>query len=127
MWLVWMFFAISSVATGYYCARGSALNTWVTPAPAFATGMLFIPALICVGLRYWLTRLRRPWLVFLIFLFGVVLSYLVGQFGIFIFRGWCILFQVLSGILLFGYWPLFVRVGGAPPPVPRAGLTGAEK
>lgn len=121
MWLAWTFFAVSAVATAHYCVRGIGYNTFAVPSPVFAGGMLLIPNLICLGLRYWLMRIRRPWFVVLVFLAGIFLTYLVEQFGIFLFPGLLIVFQVLSGILFVIYWPLFVQVRQAPPPVPKGG------
>jgi hypothetical protein len=120
MWLAWMFFALTAVATAHYCARGPGRNTFSTPFPVFAAGMLLVPSLICVGLRYRLSRIRRPWLALLMALFGILLSYLVEQFGIYIFPGLCIVFQILSGILFLVYWPPLVRLGRTPPPIPKA-------
>lgn len=116
MWLAWSFAAALAVLMANFLTRDiPMLNSFSRPFDVFATGMFLIPTFICGGLRFWLSRIRNPWLALLPFLGGVFFAWQAGLYGIFLLPEFCIMFQILSVILFLVYAPLFVRIDAPPP------------
>jgi hypothetical protein len=111
MWLAWSFAAFIAVLEAHFLTQGSSrLNGFSRPFDTFAIGMLVIPVLICGGFRFWLYRIRNPWLALLPFLVGLFFAWQPGLYGIFLFPEFCIVFQIMSAILFLVYLPPFVRM-----------------
>ncbi len=72
------------------------------------------------GLRFWLSRIRNPWLALLPFVIGVLFAWDAGLIGIYVLPEFCIVFQVLSGVLFLLYHPLTVRLKESPQPLSTA-------
>jgi hypothetical protein len=119
MWLTWLFVAVLTVFTAHFLtAGGPKLNSFSRPFDIFAIGMFLIPTLICGGLRFWLSRIRNPWLALLPFLVGVFFAWQAELYGIFLLPDFHVVFQTLSAVLFFVYLPVFVRLRQIPPPLP---------
>src|ERR1051325_1051862 len=111
MWLAWLFVALLAVLMAHYLTKDIVrLNSFSKSFGVFATGMCVIPVLICGGLRFWLSRICNPWLGPLPFSIGVFFAWQAGLYGIFLFPEFFMVFQVLGGLLLMAYLPLFVRL-----------------
>jgi hypothetical protein len=111
MWLAWLFVALLAVLMAHYLTKDIVrLNSFSKSFGVFATGMCVIPVLICGGLRFWLSRICNPWLALLPFSIGVFFAWQAGLYGIFLFPEFFMVFQVLGGLLLMAYLPLFVRL-----------------
>jgi hypothetical protein len=114
MWCAWLFTAFLVLLMAYFLTKGAPkINTFARPFDVLAAGMFVIPVLICGGLRFWLSRIRNPWLALLPFLIGIFFAWQAGLYGIFLFPEFFIVFQTLGGILLFAYLPLFVKFRAA--------------
>jgi hypothetical protein len=119
MWLTWWFAAMVAILEAHYLTPArSRLNSFSQPFGVFAIGMFIIPILICGGLRFWLSRIRNPWLALLPFFGGIFFAWQAEMFGIFLFPEFCIVFQILSVVLFLAYVPIFVRPQRIPPPIP---------
>ncbi len=128
MWLAWLFMILLAVLSGHYLTiHISRLNNFSRPFDVLATGMFLLPILICGVLRFWLSRIRNPWLALLPFLFGLYFAWQAGMYGIYILQDFCILYQILSGILLAIYLPLFIRFPATPPPLPTTGNSASPE
>jgi hypothetical protein len=122
MWLIWF----SAVAWGllmavYIAPHVPKLNSFARPFDIFPAGMFLIPILICGGLRFWLSRIRNPWLALLPYLVGAFFALQAEPFGMYLVPEYCVLFQVLGAALLLAYWPGFIRDGDLQPPAAPAG------
>lgn len=116
MWLAWLFIALLAVLMAHFNTAGiSKLNSFARPFDIFAAGMFLIPVVFCGSLRFWLSRIRNPWLALLPFLLGVFFAWQAGLYGIFLLPEFCFALQILSGILFLIYLPFFVRLRQFPP------------
>jgi hypothetical protein len=110
MWWAWIFTVAYTLLMAFFQTRGSPkINTFSKPFGVFAIGMMVIPVLICGGVRFWLWRMRNPWLALVPFFLGIFFAWQAGLYGIFLFPEFFIVFQILGGILLLSYLPLFVK------------------
>ena len=111
MWLSWLFLALVAILESHYLTvNNPKINTFAKPFGLFAAVMFLIPALICGSLRFWISRIRNPWLALLPFFIGLFFAWQAEMFGIFLFPAYYIVFQILSGILFAAFFPLFVRL-----------------
>jgi hypothetical protein len=111
MWLVWLFVALLAILMAHFNTKDiSRLNSFSIHFGIFATGMCVIPIVICGGLRFWLSRIRNPWLALLPFSIGVFFAWQAGLYGIFLFPEFFVIFQILSLLLFVVYLPFFVRL-----------------
>src|SRR5215510_3268790 len=100
MWLAWVFLAYFAILTAHFVTPDiSRLNTFSRPFDAFPIGMVAISILICGGLRFWLWRIRNPWLALIPFFVGLFFAWQAGMYGIFLFQEFCRVFQILSAVL----------------------------
>jgi hypothetical protein len=114
MWLTWLFVALLANLMAHYLTKDiSGLNSFSKPFGVFATSMCLIPVLICGSLRFWLSRIRNPWVALLPFLIGVFFAWQAGLYGIFLFPEFFMVFQILGGVLFVVYLPSFVRLRSA--------------
>jgi hypothetical protein len=121
MWVVWLLAALWAILMAHFLTQGIRnLNAFSRPFETFAIGMFVIPLLVCGGMRFWLARLRNPWLALVPYLIGLLFAWQAGLYGIFLLPDFCIVYQILSAILMLAYFPLFVRVHEIPPPLPSA-------
>jgi hypothetical protein len=121
MWLAWWFAVTVAIMEAHYLiAPTPRLNSFSKPFGVFAIGMFFIPILFCGGLRFWLSRIRNPWLALVPFFGGVFFAWMAEMFGIFLFPEFCIAFQILSAVLFLVYLPFLVRPERIPPPIPAS-------
>jgi|GEM_PF-6379353 len=110
MWWTWVAAASLSVLMACFLTKGAQkIDTFSRPFDVFAAGMFVIPVLICGGLRFWMWRMRNPWLALLPFSIGLFFAWQAGLYGIFLFPEFFIVFQTLGGILLLAYLPLFIK------------------
>ena len=115
MWLGWLFQVLCSVLMAHYLTKGiPKLNTFSRPFEIYAAGMFLLPILICGGFRFWLSRIGNPWLALVPFLIGTFFAWNAGLYGVFLLPEFCIVFQILSGILFVAYLPPFVRLRQTP-------------
>ncbi len=119
MWVAWLFVVQLAIFMAHFLTKGVPdLNSFSRPFDLFAAGMFLFPTFICGGLRFWLSRIRNPWLALLPFLVGVFFAWQAGLYGVFGLQEFCIVFQILSAVLFLLYLPLFVSVHRTPPPLP---------
>src|SRR5687768_4041713 len=119
MWVVWVSTSLLAMLMAHYLtARIPTLNSFSRPVEVFASGMFLFPILVCGLLRFWLSRIRNPWLALLPFFFGVFFAWQAGLFGIFLLPEFCIVFQSLSVALFCAFLPLLVELRSSPPPLP---------
>ena len=111
MWVAWLFVALLAVLMAHFSTAGiPKLNSFARPFESFAAGMFLIPVMFCGSLRFWLFRVRNPWLALLPFLLGVFFAWQAGLYGVFLLPEFCIAFQILSVVLFLIYLPVFVRL-----------------
>ncbi|MDB6026793.1 MAG: hypothetical protein JWM68_3016 [Verrucomicrobiales bacterium] len=119
MWLTWLFVVLLAVLMAHYLTKGGPrINSFSRPFDLFATGMFLIPVLMCGGLRFWLSRIRNPWVALLPFFGGVFFAWQAGLYGIFLLPEFCMVFQILSAVLFLAYLPVFVQLRQTPPSFP---------
>ena len=120
LWLAWVFAVYLVVLeTHFLTANISRLNTFSKPFDAFPIGMVLMCVVAGGGLRFWLWRMRNPWLALIPFFGGLFFAWHASMLGIFLFPEFCRVFQILSGALFLAYLPLFVRRRESPPPIPK--------
>lgn len=121
MWLMWLFFASFSVLMAYFLtAKSPKLNSFAGRTDLFTFGVAAIPILLCGGLRFWISRIRNPWLALLPYFGGILFAQQAGLYGIFLVPEFCILFQILSAVLFALFLPPLVRTRPVPVPPPLA-------
>src|SRR4051794_36959464 len=109
MWLTWLVAVFLAIMMAVYLTRDiSPLNSFSKPFGTFAIGMFLIPIFICGALRFWLSRIRNPWLALFPFATGLIFAWQAGVYGIFLLPEFFIVFQILSGILFVIYLPPLV-------------------
>jgi len=118
MWFTWLFVALLAVLMALYLTRGPKLNTFSGRFDVFAAGMFLIPALVCGGFRFWLSRIRNSWLALLPFCGGLFFAWQAEIYGIFLLPEFYMIFQILSAVLFLLYLPVFVKLRELPPPLP---------
>jgi hypothetical protein len=118
MWLIWLFVTLLAGFMAHFLTGGPRHNT--SPFDVFVAAMFLTPAFICAGLRFWLSRIRNPWLAFVPFCGGLFFAWQTELFGIFLFPNFYKAFQVLSAVLFLVYLPVFVKLRQTPPPLPIA-------
>ena len=79
---------------------------------------------ICGVLRYWVPRIRSPWLALIPYLLGVFVAQQAGLYGAFFGFEIFIVFQIVSTALLLIYLPSFLK-GAAPAAVGPMAKAGA--
>jgi len=116
MWLWWLFLALCAVLTAHFQTRGIArLNSFDRPVDLFVGGVFLVPILLGGGLRFWLAYVRHPWLALLLFFPGMYFPLQAAMSGYLLVPEFCLIFQMLSGVLFVAYLPLFVWLREAGP------------
>jgi len=112
MVLIWLSAVSLAILDGAFLTTDIRnLNSFQRPFETFAIGMFVIPILLCGGFRFWITRIRNPWLALIPYFFGVSFAWNTGNFGIYLLPEFCVVFQALSAALFLVYFPLFVKIG----------------
>lgn len=115
MWLLWAALATGSAILAHYLTAGiTKLNTFDRPFDAVAITLVVFPVVVCGVLRFWLTRVQNPWFALVPFLIGMFFAQQAGFYGLFVMPEYCIVFQVLSGILIFLFVPFFIHLHSMP-------------
>jgi len=110
MWAMWCLAALQAFFLAHFLiGHTSRLNSFSKPFGVFAISMFLIPLLVGAGLRFWLTRIGNSWLALLPFFGGLFFALQAEFFGIFLFPEFCVVFQILCGVLFLVYVPVFVR------------------
>ena len=117
-WLAWLSVVeLAILMAHYWMADASTLHRVPRPFDVFTIGMFLIPVLFCGSFRFWLSRIRNPWLALFPFLGGLFFAWQAELFGIFIFPWFYVVFRILSAVLFLAYLPVFVRLRETPPPI----------
>lgn len=120
LWLAWLLTALIAVLGSHYLVAFTPELNSFSKFDTFVAGMFCIPIIFCAGFRFWLSRVRNPWLAIVPFLLGVFFAWQAGLYGIYLCRESCIAFQLLSALLFLLFLPLFVRPERIPPSLPKA-------
>lgn len=116
MWIVWLILVLLALLMARFnTVDVSRLNTFARPLGVFVPGLFLIPIVLCGSLRFWLARIRHPWLALLPFLLGVFFAWQAGLYGLFLVPEFCVVFQFLSVVLFLLYLPVFVLLQRSPP------------
>lgn len=116
MWLVWLFFALTSILMAHYLTKGiPKLNTFAPTPGIYTIGIFLFPILLCSGLRFWFSRIRNPWLALFPYLIGIIFAQQAGMYGYYLLPEHCIIFQILSAILFVAFFPILIQAPQPPP------------
>jgi hypothetical protein len=117
MWIMWIFWGMTALfASKFLTENRPNLNSFAKPFDLFAVIVFLLAIIPCVGFRFWLAKVRNPWIALVLFFIGINLVYLVENYGFFMLMEYCIVFQVLCGVFFFIYLPLFIKLESKPQP-----------
>lgn len=109
MWLGWWLSAMSFALNQRFLVKLSPHTNTFSPIDLMVVTLVLLSILACLGLHWGIRRIRNIWLALPLFGLGLVLGIFTEGFGFFLREEFLLAFEILGGLILLSFLPVFVR------------------